>query len=132
MPLKHTKRVITHPSWPQFDAHTCDPVVSTQLRLNPAPALTLYNNLSLKTFSSLYTGSFSKLTHVLVLGRRVWSVPLSRILNLGVRLPNPSNGARGVLVTNLSTFFLSLSSRFCKTFQNICTQGCSAPSSPMA
>lgn len=43
-------------------------LIIPQERLNPAPERILYNNLSLKTAASLYTGNFNRLTHVLVVG----------------------------------------------------------------
>lgn len=93
-------------------------ILSTQLRSNPAPELTAYNNFDLNVLAVEYFGNFRRLTHVLVLGKRSSSLPASRMLKRGLSCEKPSRGARGVEVTYFRTLRRSESSSSFITFQN--------------
>ena len=58
-------------------------------RSNPAPELMACKSFTLRIFSSVYIGSFSKLTQVLAVGNRSLSLPASRIANFGTSSLNP-------------------------------------------
>jgi hypothetical protein len=77
-------------------------------------------SFTLRTLSSVYIGSFSKLTQVLAVGNRSLSLPASRIANFGTSSLNPlsaqaqifacvtkgktdSKGGRLQLVANLNS-----------------------------
>ena len=58
-------------------------------RSNPAPELMACKSFALRILSSVYIGSFSKLTQVLAVGNRSLSLPASRIANFGTSSLNP-------------------------------------------
>ena len=64
-------------------------------RSNPAPELMACKSFVLRILSSVYIGSFNKLTQVLAVGNRSLSLPASRIANLGTSSLNPlTDGVR--------------------------------------
>lgn len=72
----------------------CDVSVETRKRnvyerSNPAPELMACKSFALRILSSVYIGSFSKLTQVLAVGNRSLSLPASRIANFGTSSLNP-------------------------------------------
>lgn len=58
-------------------------------RSNPAPELMACKSFTLRILSSVYIGSFSRLTQVLAVGNRSLSLPASRIANFGTSSLNP-------------------------------------------
>jgi len=58
-------------------------------RSNPAPELMACKSFALRIFSSVYIGSFNRLTQVLAVGSRSLSLPASRIANFGTSSLNP-------------------------------------------
>lgn len=58
-------------------------------RSNPAPELIACKSFALRILSSVYIGSFNKLTQVLAVGNRSLSLPASRIANFGTSSLNP-------------------------------------------
>jgi len=58
-------------------------------RSNPAPELIACKSFALRILSSVYIGSFNKLTQVLAVGNRSLSDPASRIANFGTSSLNP-------------------------------------------
>ena len=58
-------------------------------RSNPAPELMACKSFALRVLSSVYIGSFNKLTQVLAVGNRSLSLPASRIANFGTSSLNP-------------------------------------------
>ena len=91
-----------------------------------------YNSFSFSFDSLVYIGSFNKLTQVLVLGKRLSSVPESRIQNFGRSCEKPSKGALGVELTYFSRSRRCASVKLFTALQNNAIVGCSRPSVPIS
>ena len=119
-------------------------------RSNPAPELMACKSFALRILSSVYIGSFSKLTQVLAVGNRSLSLPASRIANLGTSSLNPlmdggqiprntmadmkesthSNGGRLQLVANLNNALFWSWVKDSTTLQNAWIVGWSSAYNP--